>query len=94
FTRLKIDRSFVRDLQRDPDALAIVRALTGLCADLGVRATAEGVESERQAALLRAERCGEMQGFLIGRPVPPDAVARVIARLSDPRHVRPVLAAE
>ena len=70
FTRIKIDRSFVKDLGNKPEAAAIVRAVTGLCGSLGVAATAEGVETERQMELLRAEGCHEVQGFLISRPRP------------------------
>ncbi len=70
FTRIKIDRSFVRDLGVKPEAVAIIRAVTRLCDGLGVSATAEGVETERQRDMLRAEGCREMQGLLIGAPVP------------------------
>ena len=68
FTRIKIDRSFVQDLGNTPEALAIVRAVTGLCSSLGVAATAEGVETEGQMKMLQAEGCLEAQGYLLGRP--------------------------
>jgi diguanylate cyclase (GGDEF)-like protein/PAS domain S-box-containing protein len=70
FTRIKIDRSFVQDVESKPEALAIIRAVSLLCGSLGVSATAEGVETERQAEILRAEGCPELQGFLISRPCP------------------------
>lgn len=70
FTRIKIDRSFVQDVESKPEALAIIRAVSLLCESLGVSATAEGVETERQAEILRAEGCPELQGFLISRPCP------------------------
>ncbi|HVE22712.1 MAG TPA: EAL domain-containing protein [Acidocella sp.] len=70
FTRIKIDRSFVQDVESKPEALAIIRAVSLLCGSLGVSATAEGVETERQAEILRAEGCPELQGFLIARPCP------------------------
>jgi EAL domain-containing protein (putative c-di-GMP-specific phosphodiesterase class I) len=74
FTRIKIDRSFVANLGVKPEATAIVRAVAGLCGNLGVAATAEGVETEEQARLLQIEGCHEIQGYLIGRPCPVDEV--------------------
>lgn len=86
FTRIKIDSSFVRDLGVRPEAAAIVRAVTGLCDSLGVSATAEGVETERQLELLRAEGCPEMQGFLISRPCPASEVPGWIATFDGSRR--------
>ena len=68
FTRIKIDRSFVQDLGTKAEAVAIIRAVTGLCLGLGVSATAEGVETEEQLRILRDEGCGEVQGYFIHRP--------------------------
>ncbi len=68
FTRIKIDRSFVQDLGTKAEAVAIIRAVTGLCLGLGVSATAEGVETEEQMRILREEGCGEVQGYFIHRP--------------------------
>ena len=79
FTRIKIDRSFVQDVESKPEALAIIRAVSLLCESLGVSATAEGVETERQAEILRAEGCPELQGFLISRPCPASEVPDWIA---------------
>ena len=70
FNRIKIDRSFVQDLGIKPEATAIVRAIVGLCRDLGIVATAEGVETDQQVKLLRAAGCSELQGFQIGHPRP------------------------
>ncbi|MBO1078295.1 putative bifunctional diguanylate cyclase/phosphodiesterase [Roseomonas haemaphysalidis] len=69
FDKLKIDRSFVRDLGRDPNASAIVSAVVGMSRALGVRANAEGVEEQDQAALLLAEGCEEVQGYFFGKPM-------------------------
>jgi EAL domain-containing protein (putative c-di-GMP-specific phosphodiesterase class I) len=69
FDKIKIDRSFVSDLSADPDAGAIVKAVTGLGQSLGMTTTAEGVETSEQLELLRAEGCTEAQGYLISRPV-------------------------
>jgi diguanylate cyclase (GGDEF)-like protein/PAS domain S-box-containing protein len=68
--RLKIDRSFVRDMFEDPTNLAITRAIIGLGHTLGLKVVAEGVESEREAQTLRASGCDELQGFLFAHPMP------------------------
>ncbi len=83
FTRIKIDRSFVQDLGTKPEAVAIIRAVTGLCLGLGVSATAEGVETERQLQILRDEGCGEVQGFLIQRPAEAAASAAWLASYNE-----------
>ena len=67
FTRIKIDRSFIQDLGKTPESLAIVRAVTGLCSSLGVAVTAEGVETEEQMRILKREGCHELQGYLLGK---------------------------
>jgi diguanylate cyclase (GGDEF)-like protein/PAS domain S-box-containing protein len=79
FDKIKIDRSFVKDLGQRPDAIAIVRAVTGLCSGLGMQATAEGVESEEQLAVLAGERCTEVQGYLFSEARPAEAVAEIVA---------------
>jgi diguanylate cyclase (GGDEF)-like protein/PAS domain S-box-containing protein len=68
--RLKIDRSFVRDLPGDPGALAVARAIIQLAHSLGLVVTAEGVETRAQADALGALGCHELQGLLIGVPTP------------------------
>ncbi len=78
FDKIKIDRSFVRDLGSDPQSTAIVEAVTRLASRLSIRTTAEGVETEGQAALLRAEGCDELQGFLFSRALPSAAVREFI----------------
>ncbi|BCH20480.1 diguanylate cyclase [Mesorhizobium sp. L-8-10] len=69
FDTLKIDRSFVRDLD-DVDTAAIVRAIVGLAGRLGISVTAEGVETAAQRSKLKRLGCNEAQGFLIGAPMP------------------------
>ena len=68
--RLKIDRMFVAGLGKSPQDEAIVRTIVGLGQALGLDITAEGVETQRQAAALRAMGCPHVQGFLYGRPMP------------------------
>jgi diguanylate cyclase (GGDEF)-like protein/PAS domain S-box-containing protein len=70
FDKIKIDRSFVRDLGANRDAQAIVRSIISLGKGLGVTITAEGVETEAELSCLRAEGCHEGQGFLFSRARP------------------------
>jgi EAL domain-containing protein (putative c-di-GMP-specific phosphodiesterase class I) len=67
--RLKVDRSFVRDMEISPDNMAIVRTIAQLGDSLGLEITIEGVETESQLLLLRAMGCDSMQGYLISRPL-------------------------
>jgi EAL domain-containing protein (putative c-di-GMP-specific phosphodiesterase class I) len=80
FDKLKIDRSFVRDLSGSDEAVAVVRAIAALGASLGMTTTAEGVETPEQEAMIRADGCTDMQGYLISRPVPAGDVAALIER--------------
>ncbi len=68
---LKIDRSFTARLQDDPASGAIVQAILAMAGHLGMTVTAEGVETEQQLARLRDFGCPKVQGFLLGRPLPP-----------------------
>ncbi len=68
--RLKIDKSFVQDIARDPDDRAIISAVTSMARKMGIRTVAEGVETEEQLEFLRLSKCDEAQGFLFSRPVP------------------------
>ena len=81
---IKIDRSFVRDLEQDPDDAAIIRALISLGQSLGIKTVAEGVETEAQLALLRTQGCNVGQGFLFGRAMPANRVPRFAARWRPP----------
>jgi EAL domain-containing protein (putative c-di-GMP-specific phosphodiesterase class I) len=68
FDKIKIDRSFIRDVARDEDSLAILRAVVGLGRGLSMATTAEGVETRDQLEIVRTEGCTEAQGFLFGSP--------------------------
>jgi diguanylate cyclase (GGDEF)-like protein/PAS domain S-box-containing protein len=70
--RLKIDRSFVQDLGHDVEDAAICDSIIGLGHLLGLRTVAEGVETEQQRHWLHARGCDELQGYLLGRPMPFD----------------------
>jgi predicted signal transduction protein with EAL and GGDEF domain len=69
FDKIKLDRSFVRDLSQAVNSLAIIRAVAALSSSLGVTTTAEGVETQVQLDRVRAEGFTEAQGFLISEPV-------------------------
>ena len=70
FDKIKIDRSFISNLEATPQSAEIVRAVLSLAHALHIPVVAEGVETEAQRAFLEREACEEMQGYLIGRPEP------------------------
>lgn len=70
FDRIKIDKSFINDMVHSPEAMSIVRAITGMSASLQIKTTAEGVETEEQLEQLKAQGCSHFQGFLFGHPKP------------------------
>jgi diguanylate cyclase (GGDEF)-like protein len=78
FDKIKIDGSFVRDMPQREDCKAIVRAVASLARSLNVPTVAEGVETQEQFDMARAEGCNECQGFLIGRPMSEIAVAKLL----------------
>jgi diguanylate cyclase (GGDEF)-like protein len=76
FDKIKIDRSFVKDIADGVGSLNIVRAVAAMANGLGMTTTAEGVETKEQLDTVRAEGCTEMQGYLFSRPLPlPDLEA-------------------
>ena len=80
FDKIKIDRRFVIDVNRDPSSLAIIRAVIGLSASLGIITTAEGVETRDQFDRVKLEGCTEVQGFLTGRPMSAEAALALLER--------------
>jgi diguanylate cyclase (GGDEF)-like protein len=76
--RIKIDRSFIADLDREKGAAAIVAAVLSLARDLGLETVAEGIETEAQRDWLRAHGCDCGQGYFFGRPAAPEATRRLL----------------
>jgi EAL domain-containing protein (putative c-di-GMP-specific phosphodiesterase class I) len=70
FDKIKIDQTFISKLERNPQSAAIIRAVIGLGRGLDLPVAAEGVESAAQLAFLTKELCDEVQGFLVGHPLP------------------------
>jgi predicted signal transduction protein with EAL and GGDEF domain len=78
FDKIKIDRSFVKDIAEGVGSLNIVRAVAAMANGLGMATTAEGVETSEQLETVRAEGCTEMQGFIFSRPLPADEIAQLL----------------
>jgi diguanylate cyclase (GGDEF)-like protein len=76
--QLKIDRSFIISMDRDPNAMTLVSTMLSLAHALGLKVVAEGVETEAQANTLRLLRCDAIQGYLISKPVPPDGISALL----------------
>src|ERR1700684_2666564 len=76
FDKIKIDQSFVQALGEDPNALSIINAILAMSRSLGLEVIAEGVETEQQLRILTEHHCSEVQGFLLGRPLPAEDVRR------------------
>jgi diguanylate cyclase (GGDEF)-like protein len=83
FDKIKIDRSFISELGKKNDAVAIIRAILQLGSSLGMITTAEGVETEEQLDILRAEGCMQAQGYLFSRPKPAAEIPFML------RHLQP-----
>jgi diguanylate cyclase (GGDEF)-like protein len=78
FDKIKIDRSFIRDLGHEKDDSSIILAIIGLADSMNMVVTAEGVETAEQAALLTSYGCAQAQGFLFCRPVEATELQRII----------------
>jgi diguanylate cyclase (GGDEF)-like protein/PAS domain S-box-containing protein len=76
---LKIDQSFVNNLETDPDNMALSEAIIVMAHKLGIKVIAEGIETEGQRKLLTAAGCDYGQGYLFSRPVPPEDLERLIS---------------
>lgn len=88
FDRIKIDRSFVKDLGEKAESLAIIKAVAGLGATLGIATTAEGIETPEQLRHVREHGCTEAQGYLFSIPIcADDAAALTLADEAGPRKM-------
>ncbi len=76
--KLKIDQSFVRDIPTNKDDMTITRAIVALARSLNLKVIAEGVETKAQEVFLRSLKCDEVQGYLIGRPMPEEEFLKMI----------------
>ena len=83
FDKIKIDQSFIRSLETNPDSAAIVRAVTALGESLGMMTVAEGVETESQLRQITDDGCRQVQGYLTGRPLPFADASILIRKLQD-----------
>jgi EAL domain-containing protein (putative c-di-GMP-specific phosphodiesterase class I) len=79
FDKIKIDRSFVQNLDQGKGSIEIIRAVVGLGKALGMDVLAEGVETQSQLSTLTREGCDELQGYLFSKPRPIQDVAGMIA---------------
>ena len=81
---VKIDRSFVADVLRDPDDLALTSAIIAMAHSLGITVVAEGIEAEGQYEVLRERGCDQGQGFWLGRPMTATDMLASFRRAGDP----------
>ena len=92
--RLKIDRSFIANLEADERASALLQGMVDLAHGLGMEVVAEGIETDDQLQTVRRLGCDTGQGYLLGRPAPPSVVTGSIERergvgwrtLNNPKH--------
>lgn len=86
---IKIDQSFVADMTQSPQTMALVTHIIGLAHSLSLTVVAEGVEEEGQLQLLRLLRCDQVQGYLLGRPIPGPEFAATLLGQPATAHPRP-----
>ena len=82
FDRIKIDRSFVKNITESKGDAEIVRAMISMAHAKGLKTTAEGVETPEQRNVLCAFGCDELQGFLMGKPMPPEQLSQILETAS------------
>jgi diguanylate cyclase (GGDEF)-like protein/PAS domain S-box-containing protein len=82
FDKIKIDRSFIQELGRKDDCIAIIRAVTRLGDNLGMITIAEGVETNEQLEILRAEGCTQVQGYLFSAPRPASEIPKLLETIN------------
>ena len=86
---LKIDRSFVQHVTVNADDAAITSAIIALARALSIEVVAEGVETADQAAFLSGQGCHRIQGYLVGVPMPPEELARLLTSAAASAFCRP-----
>jgi diguanylate cyclase (GGDEF)-like protein/PAS domain S-box-containing protein len=91
---LKIDRSFIQDIPRDGDNMAIVEAVIAMARHMGFNVTAEGVESRQQLEFLQAQGCHFYQGYLASKPLPVPYLERYVKRMGGKLEARNSVAAK
>ncbi|MEO9971439.1 MAG: EAL domain-containing protein [Hyphomonadaceae bacterium] len=88
FDKIKIDKSFIQSIHESHESRAIVRALVGLASSLGIRSTAEGVETSAQIESVMNEGCAELQGFYFSRPQTAETLAATgLLRRTSPKRL-------
>jgi diguanylate cyclase (GGDEF)-like protein/PAS domain S-box-containing protein len=92
FDKIKIDRTFISNVENNPQSAAIVRAVIGLARGLDLPVVAEGVENSDQLDFLSRELCDEVQGYLLGRPKPIRCYDELVGIVSSPKDA-PIAAA-
>ncbi|WP_336487376.1 putative bifunctional diguanylate cyclase/phosphodiesterase [Methylobacterium nigriterrae] len=79
--KIKIDRSFVRDINTSDESLAVIEAILAIAQKLSISVTAEGVETTEQAKILKARNCNDIQGYLLSPARPPEDIFPIIERI-------------
>jgi EAL domain-containing protein (putative c-di-GMP-specific phosphodiesterase class I) len=87
-SKLKIDRSFIRDVAVNPDDAAITAAIISMAKSLKLKVIAEGVETEAQMSFLRAHDCDGIQGYYFSKPLAVDKVAAKLRDANPEPHAR------
>ncbi len=80
--RLKIDKSFIQNIEKERDNAAIAQAVIAMAKTMSLNVTAEGVETSAELQFLSANYCGEVQGFLFSKPIPAEEVPELIKQLA------------
>ena len=88
FDKIKIDQTFISNLERNQQSPTIIRAVIGLARGLKLPVVAEGVETREQLDFLAKEHCDEVQGYLIGRPRPIEDYAELTGAPAAPHKAR------
>lgn len=89
FDVIKIDRSFISDIDSSESARSIIQAILGLGKALGLSVTAEGVETNEQLIMLTADHCNEVQGFLMARPLTEGQVSELLREIPELKNTKP-----